>query len=69
MTQRTVGGQVVEQADWQPGEWRILGSPAQVILLELEELLHQLGEAVGGWRIRGYVLQFNIYFLIQIRSD
>ena len=65
MTQRTIGRQIVEQPDWQPGEGRILGSPAQVILLELEELLHQLREAVGGWRIRCNVLGLNIISLVE----
>ena len=65
MTERPVGGQVVEQPDWQSGEGRILGCPAQVILLELEELLHQLREAVGGWRIRCNVLDLNIISLVE----
>ena len=56
VTQRPVGGHIVEQPDREPGEGRILGSSAQIIFLELEELLHQLGEAAGGWRIRCNVL-------------
>ena len=60
MTQRTIGRQIVEQPDWQPGERRVLGRPAQVIFLELEELLHQLAQAAGGWGIRGHVLECNI---------